>query len=88
VRVIAEPEPRMPPVAQMRGGIGSVVLRLTVDGAGNLADVDIAASVGGPAFVESIMSVAKQWRVAKLDSSPPGCRMAQQRFQGVEYAYR
>jgi len=88
VRVIAEPEPRMPPVAQMRGGIGSVVLRLTVDGAGDLADVDVAASVGGPAFVESIMSVARQWRVAKLDSSPAGCRMAQQRFQGIEYAYR
>ena len=88
VKLRAEPSPTMPPVEQMNGRIGSVVLRISVDEAGSMTQVEVAASVGGPAFVESVMSVARQWRYEKLDDAPAGCRMTRQDFLGVRYIYR
>jgi TonB family protein len=86
-RTVAEPPPKFPPKQKVVGGVGAVVLKLLVDEAGKVTRVQVAGSVGGQAFTESVVDAARQWHAKKLDESPTDCGIAKEYFASVIFRY-
>lgn len=87
-QTVAKPPPVFPHKQQVAGGVGAVALKLLVDEAGKVTRVQVAGSVGGQAFTDSVVAAARQWRVKKLDGSPVDCSMAKEYFMTVAFQYR
>ncbi len=87
-RTVGEPRPVFPPAQRVIGGVGSVALKILTDDDGKVTRAQVAGSVGGEAFKDSVVVAARQWHLEKLNSSVPGCRMAREYFMISSFAYR
>jgi hypothetical protein len=83
-----EREIEFPSRAAWRSQVGSVIVRLTLDEQGQIADTGVAAGVGSPLFVEAVEAVGDSWEVTKRDDSPPNCRMAMTVLRSVAFVMR
>lgn len=87
-QTVVEPPPVFPHKQRVVDGVGAVALKLLVDEAGKVTRVQVAGSVGGQAFTDSVVAAARQWHVKKLDGSPADCSMAKEFFMTVEFRYQ
>lgn len=85
VRWVMEPTPKFPTAKRYEGGVGSVVLKILVDEAGKVVRVQVAGSVGGQSFMDSVVEAARQWHLEKDASSQPSCRMSGEFFGAVHF---
>lgn len=58
------------------GQLAGVAARFRVSSAGEVTDARTVAIVGREAFGRAVDNALSRWRVQRLDSSPPNCRMA------------
>lgn len=81
MRLVAQPTPRFPSIYQ----VGSVMLFLRIDAEGEVAHFQIAARAGSEEFAEAVERVAGRWRVERLDTSAPNCRMESNVLQLIRF---
>jgi hypothetical protein len=84
-RLDSSPRPVFPRALQMVDGVGAVVLKMRFDDSGRTESAEVAASVGGPGFVESVSAVMHRWRLDRAESATTDCRLARETFLTVIY---
>lgn len=71
-RPLANPRPVYPRQARLMGWEGTVVLRLLIDGLGNVTQATVVAGSGYPVLDESAVDAARRWRFSPaLDGGRP-----------------
>jgi tetratricopeptide (TPR) repeat protein len=84
---IKQPKLVFPPRREVTYGVGAVVLKILVDDTGAVTRVQVAGSVGGPAFVDAVVGKVKRWRVQRAAGSAPGCELAGEIFKSFTFGY-
>lgn len=84
LRVVATPQPRYPDLGQ----VAAVVLFYRVNEEGEIVAHQVAARAGSEEFADSIERVIGRWRVERLDTSAPNCRMEASLLHSVRFVVR
>lgn len=96
-RLVAVPLPRYPTEVRVEDGelaehvddgVGVVVLKLLSDETGKVVRVQVAASVGGQAYLDSVNAVVGQWFFAAEDPTDAACRLPREVFTAIPFHYR
>ena len=87
-RLVPEPAPKFPMAERVEGGVGVVVLKLLTDDTGKVVRAQVAGSVGGQAFLDSVTAVASKWTFAAEDPTDAACPLPRETFTAVSFVYR
>lgn len=85
LRIVAQPLPSFPPTEEGQGNLGAAMVRFVIDDSGRVRDGRVVATVGGPAFAQSINNVISRWRVERSPNSVRGCTTAATLFNTVRF---
>lgn len=75
-----------PRAALEDGALAGVAVRFRINEAGEVTDAETVAIVGREEFARSVNNSTQRWRVARLDESPPGCRMAMTVITSISFS--
>jgi hypothetical protein len=83
--MLAEPRPRYPRELLNKGGVGAVVLHVSLDGEGRIVKRQIAAVVPQGRLHDAVEAVYQQWRFQRSPTSAPDCRVRSSNYLPLQF---
>ncbi len=83
--MLAEPRPRYPRELLNKGGVGAVVLHVSLDGEGRIVKRQIAAVVPQGRLHDAGEAVYQQWRFQRSPTSAPDCRVRSSNYLPLQF---